>query len=73
MDIYIFPRQGRQLSKFGPSFGVGDVVGCGVDYANGSIFLTLNGVFLGTAFHLTHPINEGDDMDINTLLQQSPL
>jgi hypothetical protein len=41
--------QGR---AYGPTFGVGDTVGCGVNFSTGSAFFTKNGVFLGT-----HPIN----------------
>ncbi|KAG1409444.1 hypothetical protein G6F60_000662 [Rhizopus arrhizus] len=36
--------------EYGPSFTTADVVGCGVDFADGSAFFTKNGKFLGTAF-----------------------
>lgn len=49
-DGGIYHGLGRQLSKFGPSFGQGDIVGCGIDYRDHSIFYTLNGRFLGKAF-----------------------
>ena len=51
-DGAIFHGRGRQLSKYGPSFGPGDVVGCGIDYSDSTVFFTLNGVCLGTAFTL---------------------
>lgn len=46
------------LRRYGPAFGPGDTVGCGLDYAdvdgNGntriSVFFVLNGEFLGYAF-----------------------
>lgn len=36
--------QGR---PYGPTFGVGDTVGCGVNFSTGSAFFTKNGNFLG--------------------------
>jgi len=35
---------------YGPGFGAGDVVGCGLNYHNNKVFFTKNGQFLGTAF-----------------------
>ncbi|KAJ5326176.1 SPla/RYanodine receptor SPRY [Penicillium brevicompactum] len=40
--------QGR---AYGPTFTVGDTVGCGVNFSTGSAFFTKNGIFLGNAFH----------------------
>jgi len=40
-----------QGTPFGPRFGNGDIVGCGLDWTNREIFYTLNGSFVGTAFH----------------------
>ncbi|CAM9572569.1 unnamed protein product [Ascophyllum nodosum] len=50
-----FHDAGSMLFKCGPSFGSGDVIGCGLDYSVGDdsadIFFTINGRFLGGAFH----------------------
>ena len=49
-DGAIFHGRGRQIGTYGPKFGFNDTVGCGLNYNNMSIFFTLNGKYLGTAF-----------------------
>lgn len=46
-DGGIFHASGDMTRRFGPSFGQGDTVGCGIDYVTSGIFFTLNGNFLG--------------------------
>lgn len=41
------PGQGR---SYGPTFGVQDTVGCGVNFSTGCAFFTRNGIFLGKLF-----------------------
>ena len=49
-DGGIFHGHGDMLRPYGPSFGPGDTVGCGLDYRSRKIFFTKNGQFLGHAF-----------------------
>lgn len=49
-DGGIFHGRGVKLSSFGPEFGFDDIVGCGLNHTEKSIFFTLNGVLLGTPF-----------------------
>lgn len=49
-DGAIFHGDGHQLTLYDPSFGPGDTIGCGLNYLDNTIFFTLNGVYLGTAF-----------------------
>lgn len=43
------------MRYYGPRFGAGDTVGCGLDYARKEIFFTLNGQYLGVAFDSVVP------------------
>uniref|UniRef100_A0A7S1GNI7 B30.2/SPRY domain-containing protein n=1 Tax=Cyclophora tenuis TaxID=216820 RepID=A0A7S1GNI7_CYCTE len=49
-DGGIFHASGEMKRRFGPAFGKGDTVGCGVDHRNAGIFFCLNGKFLGYAW-----------------------
>ena len=42
----------KHKQAYGPVFGVGDTVGCGIDYTQRRVFYTLNGKFLGYSFEL---------------------
>lgn len=54
--IYSGDRNG---TTFGTTFGVGDIVGCGIDFCQNKVFYTKNGSLLGTVFD-----NVGKDGDI---------
>jgi hypothetical protein len=49
-DGGLFQGSPQLLRQYGPPFGIGDTVGCGIDYQRRSIFFTWHGVFLGYAF-----------------------
>lgn len=42
-----FFDQKEDGQKYGPTYGAGDVVGCGVDFVDRSAFFTKNGQHLG--------------------------
>lgn len=49
-DGGIFHGAGSMIRLYGPTFGAGDIIGCGIDYMHRAIFYTRNGEFLGYAF-----------------------
>ena len=53
-DGGLYQGSPQLLRPYGPKFGPGDTIGCGLDYQRRSIFFTWHGVFLGYAFeHLS--------------------
>ena len=49
-DGGVFYETGHMLHEYGPSFGVDDVIGCGIDYLHHEICFTKNGNYLGPAW-----------------------
>lgn len=48
---------GTESKKYSQMFGRDDIIGCGINYIDGTIFFTKNGVFLGTAFTNVYDLN----------------
>jgi hypothetical protein len=71
-DGGLFHNGGDMIRRFGPSFGPGDIVGCGLDYLHGGIFFTLNGEFLGygwTQLNLDASFYPTIGVDTNSVLE----
>ena len=50
----------KKQTKYGETFAKGDIIGCGVDFINKSIFYTKNGKFLDFAFKdINFELNKG--------------
>jgi hypothetical protein len=49
-DGHVFHNSGFKSRAYGPSFGEGDTIGCGMRDDGQSIFFTKNGISLGVAF-----------------------
>ncbi|OAC99323.1 hypothetical protein MUCCIDRAFT_128160, partial [Mucor lusitanicus CBS 277.49] len=46
---HVFSGPGTEKA-YGPKFGTGDIIGCGIDFRDMSAFYTKNGIYLGPAF-----------------------
>ncbi|KAF7986210.1 hypothetical protein HWV62_38642 [Athelia sp. TMB] len=46
-NAFAADKDGR---PFGPTFGTGDIIGCGIDFASSTMFYTKNGTLLGSVF-----------------------
>ncbi|KAF8060964.1 hypothetical protein FPV67DRAFT_1423268 [Lyophyllum atratum] len=49
----------KQGTKYGPTFGTGDIIGCGIDFTTHRAFFTKNGALIGPVFE-----GIGRDIDI---------
>eukprot|EP00163_Fabomonas_tropica_P015870 TRINITY_DN28717_c0_g1_i1.p1 TRINITY_DN28717_c0_g1~~TRINITY_DN28717_c0_g1_i1.p1 ORF type:complete len:485 (-),score=81.42 TRINITY_DN28717_c0_g1_i1:181-1635(-) len=66
-------RESGRGNPYGPTFTTGDVIGCGIDFAQHHIFYTVNGVHRGVAFRdvkgLLYPTvglrTPGEVLDVN--------
>jgi len=46
---HVFSGPGTEKA-YGPKYGTGDIIGCGIDFRDMSAFYTKNGIYLGSAF-----------------------
>ncbi|CAO3653548.1 unnamed protein product [Mucor fragilis] len=46
---HVFSGPGTEKA-YGPKYGTGDIIGCGIDFRDMSAFYTKNGIYLGPAF-----------------------
>ncbi|KAG8812634.1 hypothetical protein FRC17_001927 [Serendipita sp. 399] len=49
-DGLSFSGQPRSGAEFGPRFGTGDTIGCGINFLDHNAFYTKNGTWIGTVF-----------------------
>jgi len=63
-DGGIYHGRGDMLRRYGPSYGPGDTVGCGLEYGSRRVFFVKNGVFLGYAFGEGGRRGGDDDDDV---------
>jgi len=43
--------------NYGPRFGSGDIIGCGIDFTLRKAFFVKNGIWLGYIFDLSYPLS----------------
>lgn len=57
-DGYSFAAE-KSGTPFGPTFGTGDIIGCGIDFTTHKAFFTKNGTLIGSVFD-----NVGKDVEL---------